>query len=203
MSKNQLVTARREFLQAVPVAAGAALLAGAGLPQALWAQEESPSAASAGGPADPSWDIMMVSPQEPGEPMVVTGTIYAPDGKTPVDGARLYVYHTDATGIYASSGRIPRLRGWMKTGPDGRYRFRSIRPASYPNQRFAAHIHSTLAAPGHRQRWIPEFLFAGDPKLQTAEIARHSRGGRFAAIQQAVRDAGGVWRYERDLRLER
>lgn len=204
MKKSFGVT-RREFLQSVPLAAGAAMV-GATLPFAGLAQEENAARASAGGPENPQWSIVIPPANEPGEPLVVSGTIYAPDGATPVEGARLYVYHTDARGYYSTGGRNerqPRLRGWMKTRADGRYQFRTIRPASYPNQSAAAHIHATLSAPGYPERWIEEFLFEGDRFLTRQDVGRYSRGGRFASIQKAVRDADGVWRYERDLRLER
>ena len=47
------------------------------------------------------------------------------DGVTPAEGIVLYVYHTDATGYYNKDDDPynPRLRGWMKTGKDGRYEF--------------------------------------------------------------------------------
>ena len=50
------------------------------------------------------------------------------DGKTPAPGVILYVYQTDVTGaLHPRGGQVQgkrhgRLRGWMKTGADGRYR---------------------------------------------------------------------------------
>ncbi|MEJ0031958.1 MAG: hypothetical protein WDO15_16955 [Bacteroidota bacterium] len=76
---------------------------------------------------------------EPGDPMIIEGTIYKKDGKTPAPNVILYVYHTDAKGFYSN---IPgqkeivhgHLRGWIKTGADGKYKFTSIRPAPYPER---------------------------------------------------------------------
>ena len=81
--------------------------------------------------------VTIVSDKEPGEPLIVSGTIYAPDGKQPLEGITLYVYQTDAKGVYSTSGgggdnRNTRIHGVMRTGADGRYEFRTIRPASYP-----------------------------------------------------------------------
>lgn len=45
-----------------------------------------------------SWDIDLASDDEPGEPLIVAGTIYAPDG-TPLAGKRVHVFQTDAEGL--------------------------------------------------------------------------------------------------------
>ena len=39
--------------------------------------------------------IKMVADSEPGERMIISGTIYLPDGKTPAKDAILSVWHTD------------------------------------------------------------------------------------------------------------
>lgn len=145
----------------------------------------------------------MVKEDEPGEPLIVAGTIYAADGKTPVEGARLYVYHTDASGHYTRNplARQPRLRGWMKTGADGRYEFRTIKPGAYPGGRAPAHIHATLAAPGQAEKWIEDFLFAGDPNVRPKDVSRAQQRGTFSHILRLTRGGDGIWRAERDIRL--
>src|SRR5678816_2683967 len=68
--------------------------------------------------------VVIVSDKEPGEPLIVSGTIYAPDGRSPLEGITLYVYQTDATGRYSTSGgdnRNTRIHGQMKTNTQGRY----------------------------------------------------------------------------------
>ena len=151
--------------------------------------------------------IKMVSDTEPGVPMIVSGVIYAADGITPAEGVTLYVYHTDARGLYSDedgNGREPkpRLKGWMKTGTDGRYEFRSIKPASYPGGGNPAHIHSSVSAPGYAERWIKEFWFEGDPFLTPNLRARVSGKGAFSEIMALKSDQNGVLRYARDIRLE-
>lgn len=152
--------------------------------------------------------IKMVSDDEPGVPMIVSGIIYKWDGVTPAEGVTLYVYHTDARGLYSEqdgNGGPPnaRLKGWMKTGADGRYEFRTIKPASYPGSRNPAHIHSSVAAPGYTERWIEEFWFEGDPYI-TPEMRSRVRGaGSFSPIMAVRSERDGVLKATRDIQLER
>ena len=55
-----------------------------------------------------------------GQKLLVTGTIYKLDGKTPAPNVILYYYHTDINGVYAGKqGLDPRvvrhgyIRGWQ------------------------------------------------------------------------------------------
>src|SRR4030095_6476746 len=100
-----------------------------------------------------SWRVTIVSDTEPGEPLMVSGTVYGLDGKTPLPGATLWVYQTDATGNYSPPGgggdnRYTRINGQTLTTAEGRYEFRTIKPASYPGRKVPAHIHAYLSAPG-------------------------------------------------------
>ena len=150
---------------------------------------------------------VLTRPDEPGTPMVVTGRIFAADGKTPAAGVVLYVYHTDARGIYSERDGQggppdPRIKGWMKTDADGRYEFRSIRPASYPGTRNPQHIHAKVSGEGFAERYIPEYWFDDDP-LVTAEMrARYADLGTFSPIVKAKRGGDRVFAFVRDIRLE-
>lgn len=150
---------------------------------------------------------VLTKPDEPGTPMVVTGRIFAADGKTPAANMVLYVYHTDARGLYSEKDGQggppdPRINGWMKTGADGRYEFRSIRPASYPGTRNPQHIHAKVQGEHYAERTIPEYWFDDDP-LVTAEMRkRYADLGTFSPIVTAKRGPGGVFECVRDIRLE-
>ena len=156
-----------------------------------------------------SWKTVIVSDKEPGEPLIVTGTIYSPDGRTPVEGATLWVYHTDATGHYSplsqsgGNNRNTRLHGVMRTNAEGRYEFRTIRPAPYPGRTNPAHIHAFVSAPDYPEYWIDEYLFEGDPFI-TGEMREKLVGtGTFSSILQLTRGSDGLLRGVRDIKIER
>jgi protocatechuate 3,4-dioxygenase, beta subunit len=142
---------------------------------------------------------------EPGEPMVITGTIFKSDGRTAAPNIILYVYHTDNTGEYTPSQgqrdarRHGHLRGWIKTDASGQYKISSIRPAPYPGRQAPAHIHPIVQEPDGRFYWIDEYLFEDDP-LVTAEVRKNERkrGGNGII---ALKKVNGVWEGKRDIVL--
>jgi protocatechuate 3,4-dioxygenase, beta subunit len=155
-----------------------------------------------------SWKTLLTAAGEPGVPMVVSGRIFAADGKTPVEGVTLHVYHTDARGIYSDKPGNggppdPRIKGSMTTGKDGRYEFRSIRPASYPGTNNPQHIHAKVFGAGHAERWIPEYWFEDDPLVTADMRARRAGLGTFSPIVTPKRGADGVFSFVRDIRLEK
>jgi protocatechuate 3,4-dioxygenase beta subunit len=148
----------------------------------------------------------LVPASEPGEPMIISGTMYKADGRTPAPGVILYVYHTDNKGLYpkgpgeGNDTRHGRLRGWVKSDANGKYQFTTIRPASYPQGRNPQHIHPLVKEPGYSLYWIDEYLFEDDPFLTTEERARQpKRGGN--GIIKLTKDAKGVWIGKRDITL--
>lgn len=202
METSSTLVGRRRFL--LYASAGLGMLGALTIAPLRGAtQEDDPSKALKGGPANPSWRTVMVRDDEPGEPLIVSGTIYTADGKTPAEGARLYVYQTDASGRYRQNPLSwqPRLRGWMKTGADGRYEFRTVEPGAYPGKRIAAHIHASLSAPGHAEEWIDDFLFEDDPNVSPADRTKAQGQESFSHILKLTRGPEGIWRAVRDIRL--
>jgi protocatechuate 3,4-dioxygenase, beta subunit len=152
--------------------------------------------------------IGMISDKEPGEPLIVSGVIVAPDGRTPLEGIKLYVYQTDATGVYSTVGgggdnRNTRIHGVMRTGADGRYEFRTIKPASYPNSRISAHIHAYVSGTDYPEYWIDEYNFADDPLVAEDVKRRFASLGSFSPVLTLTRGSDGVWRGVRDIKVER
>ena len=148
------------------------------------------------------WDITITDQSEPGEPLVVSGTVFDADGK-PLAGSRVYLYHTDIEGYYSKNGvdeTNRRLHGTLFTDKDGRYRFRTIKPGAYPNGGPPAHIHFEISAPGRgAQRF--DLWFQGDPRLTESMIARYRGMGRLGRIQPLERGEDGVLYCIRDFRL--
>ncbi len=101
-----------------------------------------------------------------GDPAFVSGRVVDQDG-APIDGAILDVWQTSSDGAYDTQDPNQpemNLRGVFTTGKDGRFRFRTVKPASYPipsdgpvgkmlmamgrHPMRPAHIHFIIGAPG-------------------------------------------------------
>lgn len=148
-------------------------------------------------------------PEMPGEAMRLQGVVYHSDGITPAAGVVIYAHHTNADGLYADGGNESvwsrshgRLRGWVRTAADGRYTFRSIKPAPYPGADIPAHVHLMVGEPARRPYYIDDVVFAGEAFVDERYLARQqNRGG--SGVVTLQRDAANVWIARRDMVLER
>jgi len=147
--------------------------------------------------------IVIAPDSEPGQRLIVTGRVYAPDGKTPVAGVTLYVYHTDVEGSYGPARtRTPRLRGWLRTDANGCYEYRTIRPSPYPGRDIPAHIHVFMWGAGFEPQWTESLLFSDDPFLPNKDIDQSRDLGRFGFICSPRRIADGALKCNVDYRLK-
>ncbi|MGH9754086.1 MAG: protocatechuate 3,4-dioxygenase [Blastocatellia bacterium] len=149
--------------------------------------------------------ITIAVKEEPGERLTVTGQVFGPDGKTPLAGASVYVYHTDAKGLYTpetNDNRNPRLRGYMRADAQGRYEYSTIKPAPYPGNGPPAHIHYHVNAPGYQER-VFEIVFEGDSKLGDNIRASAAQADSVFSIRTLTRDAHGGWRCSQDVILRK
>jgi protocatechuate 3,4-dioxygenase beta subunit len=124
---------------------------------------------------------------ENGQKLVVTGTVFQIDGKTPAPNVIVYYHHTDNDGYYSPGNDKPEnqtrhghIRGWVKTDENGKYIIYTIRPAPYPNGEFPAHIHWLIKEPDiGNEYWVDDLVF-DDDKLLMPFLKKHSlesRGG--------------------------
>ncbi len=154
-------------------------------------------------PDSVSWRSVLASSKDEGEPMIVTGTVYKPDGKSAAPDTLIYFYHTDMYGIYGRNNepKHGRYRGWMLTDKHGRYEFSSIRPASYPNTTFAAHVHMTITGVDRAEDWIDSILFEDDKFISPREREMAGKRGGFQPILKLEKGTDGILRGVRDIQL--
>ncbi len=136
----------------------------------------------------------------------ITGTVFKNDGKTPAENVIIYVYHTNRQGIYETKGnetgwakRHGFIRGWVKTGKDGKYTFYTFRPAAYPDGSEPEHIHITIKEPTKNEYYLDEYLFADDPTLTLDDRQRLSNRGGSGVVQPKM--GNGLFAIHRDLIL--
>jgi protocatechuate 3,4-dioxygenase, beta subunit len=155
------------------------------------------------------WQTRMAPVGEAGESMRIEGRVLQSDGRTPAAAVVVYAYQTNAEGRYANgsnatewSRRHGRLRGWVRTGADGRYAFDTIKPAPYPNDNIPAHVHLTVVEPGRRPYYIDDIVFDGEFGVTPSYRRRQElRGG--SGIVTLRWTAEGTWLAIRNIILER
>jgi protocatechuate 3,4-dioxygenase beta subunit len=149
-----------------------------------------------------SWSIVIAGPDEPGTRMVVEGRVLESDGATPVAGATVFVFQTDAEGYYSPGGMDEgdaRLCGLMLTDADGRYRFETIKPAHYATGGPPAHVHYRVWGPDLPRQSF-SLNFEGDPLLgERGKDA--SANPTWATIRPIEVADDGVLQVVRDLKI--
>jgi protocatechuate 3,4-dioxygenase beta subunit len=130
--------------------------------------------------------------REPGTPLIVHGVILDGNGR-PAAGVEVFAYHTDAGGTYAPPGATDpwRLKGWAVTDAQGRFEFRTIRPAPYPGRDIPAHIHATLTT-RCCGRQFDDLMFDDDPLATRAYRDRFATAGEHGLYGAVTRIAGGT-----------
>lgn len=121
-------------------------------------------------------DLMIQHSGAPiGERIIVTGRLLDGDGH-PVAGQLVEIWQANAAGRYIHKRDQhhapidPNFTGVGRclTGPDGSYRFTTIKPGPYPwrnhhNAWRPAHIHFSVFGTEFTQRMITQMYFPGDP----------------------------------------
>jgi protocatechuate 3,4-dioxygenase beta subunit len=142
---------------------------------------------------------------EPGTPLVIHGLVVEPDGRTPASGVIVHAYHRDRDGFDFGPNDTAvntwRLQGWAKTGADGRFEFRTIRPAPDHLGREGSHVHFTLETPQFGRQWAHKILFADDPLVTDSERRRSAEAEDFAWVRK-VSVVQGVQQVDVKLRIK-
>jgi hypothetical protein len=101
-----------------------------------------------------------------GQRLVVEGTVYRSDCRTPLAGASIAVWQTNARGEYGPGQRCCYLGAALRTDERGRYRIETVKPGHYQGEARPppAHIHFEVHHPDARGL-LTELLFEGDPWL--------------------------------------
>jgi protocatechuate 3,4-dioxygenase beta subunit len=149
--------------------------------------------------------VRLATESEPGERVVLSGTVYKSDGITPDSGITLFLYQTDAGGYYHRPEENvfhPRIFGWIRTGKDGRYEIQTVKPAPEilaPDE--PAHIHVHLWGNGMEEHFLHEFWFSGDTRIRTAERRRLAALGTFSPVIQLKKGKDEISRGIRNIRI--
>jgi len=135
----------------------------------------------------------------------ITGTVFQQDG-SPANDVIIYIYQTNRNGIYETRGnekgwarRHGFIRGWVKTGKDGKYTFYTFRPVAYPDGREPEHIHITVKEPDKNEYYLDEYVFDDDPLLTLDERKLLGNRGGSGIIKLGFKD--GIMTAKRNLYL--
>ncbi len=151
--------------------------------------------------------------KQSGQKITLTGTIYEYDGVTPAPNIILYYNHTDVNGVYATNEgeerNMPKnklghthgyIRGWIKTGNDGKYAIHTVMPGTYPSRDEPAHVHLTVKEKNKPEPYyLDDFVFDNDKLLTTKKRNQMENRGGNGVIRFVEKNR--VWIGERNIIL--
>lgn len=145
---------------------------------------------------------------EKGQKLLVTGTVFKLDGKTPAPNVIIYYWQTDNNGFYSASEGLDEkakthghIRGWIKTDENGKYTIYTIRPAPYPNDVLPAHIHLSIKEPSIENEYYPDDINFDDDKLLIPYFKKYPQENRGGSGVVRVLLKSGIQIAEHDIIL--
>jgi len=155
----------------------------------------------------------IVNPGTVGEPCVASGSVRGANGK-PLAGAVIDVWQGAGDGFYdVQTTTGTNLRARFRTGADGKFEFKCVRPASYPvphdgpvgkmltatgrHPMRPGHLHFMIDAPGHEQL-VTHLFVRGDEYLDSDAVF----GVKDSLIVDFDKNADGVYAVHYDFVLK-
>lgn len=146
-------------------------------------------------PLDSDADLVRVrsrAARAQGRVLHLFGRLLDRDGR-PLSGARVEIWQCDARGVYHHPGDrhgAPDLGfqgyGQMRSGADGGWRFRTIRPVPYPGR--TPHIHFAVSGAGSK-RFTTQMYEKGHPLNDSDFVLAHTPAGDRARLMVAFAPA--------------
>ena len=156
-------------------------------------------------PKNISSKSIIVSKEEPGIPFVIIGQIFKPDGRTKAKSVLIHIYHRDHEGFdFGQNDNFLttwRLQGWAKTNTEGKFEFRTIRPAPDHLGREGSHIHFTIVSEDFGNQWAPKIHFLDDASIADKEKKESEEAGQFAWLKE-VKNIDGIQHIEVKIKLK-
>ena len=169
-----------------------------------------------GAPELPMGAQIVEKPTE--EELVLHGTITGTNG-APVAGALIQVWQTSERGLYdlqERNGESMDMRGNFRTGADGRYHFRTVRPKGYSipmdgpvgelvqaqgrHGMRPSHVHMLIGADGHREL-VTALYFGDDDYIASDTVFGVSQSLVVSAKDDPDAPAAGLRAVRYDFRL--
>ena len=135
--------------------------------------------------------------------LMITGTIYESDGKTPAKDVMLYICQSDENGNYEmkrdeNRKRYVYHRGWIKTDADGKYTFYTFMPGKFFNKELKQ-IKRIIKAPGQPEQELNAFFFNDDPLLPYLTLACRAKA---VPSMLRIEKKGDMFMATKDIKLQ-
>lgn len=114
----------------------------------------------------------LILPNSKGTPLVLKGTVFNQDGKTPIPNALIEIWHCDENEVYDNASDDYKYRAGQKSKSDGKYQFKTIIPVPYKADQNdesswrPAHIHMRVSVP-NQQDLITQIYFEKGKYVET------------------------------------
>ena len=127
---------------------------------------------------------MLATASEPGQRLIISGTVYAQDCITTVPNALLDIWHANDAGQYDNTGY--NLRGQLHADANGNYQYETILPGKYLNGSSyrPRHIHLKVSAPDFDDL-TTQLYFQGDTDIP-GDAAASITSGTYNASDRII-----------------